>query len=125
MTTGTAAVATGSLLLFWDTATGTAIASIIPSVNGTELLATLVTPVSIESTVSFLNSTQVVGQIQMVWKNAAAAIAVAITEIGVSPSPVTVNGTSGAAQQLALVWKWNTANSSNNISVIGAAYQTQ
>jgi hypothetical protein len=122
--TSTAANATGSVLLYWDTATGTAIASLVPSLNATELLATLATPVSIESTVSFLNATQAVGMIQMVWKNAAAATGANATDLGVSTAPVTINGTSGAAQQLCLTWHWATATN-NTISVIGAAYQVQ
>ena len=41
-----------------------------------------------------------------------------------SSAPVTINGTSGAAQQLCLAWKWSTATN-NTISVVSSAYQIQ
>ena len=122
--TSTAANATGSLLLYWDTATGTAVASVVSGLNATELLSTLASPVSIDSKISFLNSTQAVAMIRMVWKNAVAATGANATDLGVSITPVTINGTSGAAQQLCLVWKWATATN-NTIGVISSAYQIQ
>lgn len=124
--TAAAASATASVLLYWDTSTGTAIASLVPSVNATEFVATGTTPISIEAKVSFLNSTQAVGVIQMIWKNGvAAATGASVVGLNVSPSPVTINGTSGAAQQLCLVWHWATAETTNTISVISSAYQIQ
>ena len=124
MITSTAANATGSVLLYWDTATGTAIASLVPSLNATELVATLATPVSIESKITFLNSTQAVAMIEMVWKNGVAATGANVVDLAVNNTPVTINGTSGAAQQLCLVWQWKTATN-NTIGVISSAYQIQ
>jgi hypothetical protein len=122
-TTSLVANASATLTAYWDTSTGTALASIVPHINATELAGTVNTPVSIESTVTFLNSTQAVAMIQMVWTNANALTTADSTALAVG-GLVTVNGTSGAAQQLCLVWKWSTATN-NTISVIGAAYQVQ
>ncbi len=120
------ASASVTVTAYWDTATGTALASLVTTTNSTELAGTITgAPIVIDSTVTFLNSTQAVAAIQMFWRNASAITTTPTTAIAMSASPVTVNGTSGAAQQLCLVWTWAHATSPNTISVVSSAYQIQ
>ena len=74
MITSSAANGSATLTAYWDTATGTALASIVPHVNSTELLGTAALPVNIQSRVAFLNSTQAVAVIEMAWTNANATL---------------------------------------------------
>lgn len=121
--TSSAANASGTLGVYWDTATGTALASLTWHTNTTELLATGTEPVHIEAKVNFLSSTSAVAMVQMSWTNANATLGQP-TAMNCSTAPVTINGTSGAAQQLCLVWKWNTATN-NTVGVVSTAYQIQ
>ena len=72
--TSSAANGSGTLGVYWDTATGTALASLTWHTNTTELLATGTEPVHIEAKVNFLSSTSAVAMVQMSWTNANATL---------------------------------------------------
>ena len=124
MITSSAANGTATLSVYWDTATGTALASIVPHVNSTELLGTAALPVNIRVAGRF-PELDPGGRVDPMahWTNANATLGQTTATYG-SSAPVTINGTSGAAQQLCLAWKWSTATN-NTISVVSSAYQIQ
>ena len=120
------AVASGSatISVLWGTST---LASILPGVNATRFINSSGTyiPVSVRSRVFFLTATTAAAELEMLWRNSTVtgATSVAGSSSIVTGGPVTINGTSGVATQLALVWQWTSATSS--LSAYGAAFQVQ
>ncbi len=119
-------VANGSstITVLWGTST---IASLIPGVNATRFINSSGTavPFSLRSRVSFLSATTAAAEIELVWRNSTVtgATAVAASSSLITTSAVTINGTSGAATQLALAWQWT--NATSTLGAYGAAFQVQ
>ena len=124
-TTGPVATATATVGVFWDTATGTSLATLVTNVNATEMVGTGTNnPIFIEAEVIFTGNTTAVADLRMIWRNSTTATTANVAELAVGTA-TTVNGTSGAAQQLCLVWRWQTANASDVVNFWSIANQIQ
>jgi len=123
-TTASTNVATISVYL--GGTSGTALASIVPGTAwATRFVATgTALPVHIESLVTFQSATTAVANLQILWQNSNTTTTPAVAGMALGTS-TPVNGTSGAAQNLCLVWKWASAVSTNIANFWGVANQVQ
>ena len=119
-------VANGSstITVLWGTST---LASLVPGVNATRFINSSGTsvPFSLRSRVFFLTTTTAAAELELVWRNSTvtgATEAAASTSL-VTAGPVTINGTSGVATQLAMAWQWT--NATSTLGAYGAAFQVQ
>ena len=119
-------VANGSstISVLWGTAT---LASLVPGVNATRFINASGTflPFSVRSRVFFLTATTAAAELELVWRNSTVtgATEVAASTSLVTAGPVTINGTSGVATQLAMAWQWT--NATSTLGAYGAAFQVQ